>query len=68
MEKQKKIVNIPIDSCTKCEHFTTKKLPAADSWERPEEWICGKDKSVIIDGYHDIWDKDPGIPDNCPQS
>lgn len=57
---------IVINSCTKCEHFKTKRIPSADSWERPEEWYCGKKEGIIIDGYHDLGDKDLGIPDNCP--
>jgi hypothetical protein len=57
---------ITITSCTKCEHFSTKPIPTPDSFERPEEWICKKKEGLIIDGYHDTFDKDPGIPKECP--
>lgn len=55
-----------LESCTKCENFKTKPIPCEDSWERPEKWFCGKDPEIVIDGYHDMMDKDPGIPKNCP--
>jgi hypothetical protein len=57
---------IALTSCTKCEHFKTETIYTSDSWERPEKWFCEKDPKVIIDGYHDTFDKDPGIPKNCP--
>lgn len=61
----KNIKALPLDSCTKCKNFTTKPIPTSDSFERPEKWICGEN-GVVIDGYHDNCDKDPGIPDGCP--
>jgi len=61
---------VPLKSCTGCEHFDTETVPCADSFCRPEKWLCGhedvdKDDN-IIDGYHDLMGKDPGIPNFCP--
>jgi len=61
----KNIKALPLESCTKCENFRTKPIPTEDSFCRPEKWFCGKN-GVTIDGYHDMMDKDPGIPDGCP--
>ena len=61
---------VPLTTCTKCMNFGTKPIPCADSWCRPEEWFCKhpdvrEDKNKI-DGYHNLTDKDPGIPNFCP--
>jgi len=55
-----------LTSCTKCEYFETKPVPCPDSFCRPEEWSCKKKKGLVIDGYHEWHDKDPGIPKKCP--
>jgi len=57
---------IVLESCTKCEFFDTKTIYTADSFERPEKWFCKKKEGLVIDGYHDTFDKDPGIPKECP--
>ena len=55
-----------ITSCQACDGFETKIIPCADSFCRPEKWFCKKKAGLVIDGYHDLMDKDPGIPDECP--
>ena len=55
-----------LDSCTKCDGFDTELIYTADSFERPEKWFCKKKTGLVIDGYHDTFDKDPGIPKECP--
>lgn len=57
---------VTLTSCTKCEHWGTKTIYTADSFERPDKWFCKKKEGLIIDGYHDTFDKDPGIPEGCP--
>jgi len=66
----KKTALVPLQTCTKCEHFKTRHVQCDDSFCRPERWFC-KHPDVdpdndIIDGYHDLCDEDPGIPKFCP--
>lgn len=55
---------IETEDCTKCPHFTSKRIYTADSWENIMEWKCNK-KNQIIDWYHETFDKTP-IPEWCP--
>jgi len=66
----KKTALVPLQTCTKCEHFKTRHVQCDDSFCRPEAWLCkhpdvDQDNNVI-DGYHGLMDADPGIPNFCP--
>ena len=69
---------IKIDSCSECRHRRTEPDYTADSWERPEKWICSKKKSRakdpwkacgglrVIKRYYEHPKDDPGVPEWCP--
>ena len=65
-----KVALIPSESCIKCDHFKTQPIQCSDSFCRPEKWTCQHPDvnldNNVIDGYHDITDKDQGIPNFCP--
>ena len=66
----KKTALIPLTSCTRCENFSSQPIPCSDSFCRPEKWFCKHEdvdqENNTIDGYHDMTDKDPGIPNFRP--
>ena len=57
---------IVLESCTKCENFATERVYTADSFDHCEKWFCKKKKGLVISRFHDTFDKDPGIPKECP--
>ena len=65
-----KVALVPLESCTKCDHFKTQNVQCSDSFCRPEKWTCQhpdvNPNNNVIDGYHDMNDKDQGIPNFCP--
>lgn len=49
--KQKKImteIKIKINSCQDCPFFTSETQYTADSFERPEKWICKKKNKTYL--------------------
>ena len=68
----KRTAYIPITSCKDCPFRITTPYPTSDSWERAENWLCGKMKGVDdeprkIQGYVEWNDeKDIEIPKWCP--
>lgn len=56
---------IEISSCTECMNFLSERIYTSDSWDFVQKWSCKK-YNIIIDGYHDVFDDDPGIPKECP--
>jgi len=57
-------IKLEIKSCQECPFFDSETQYTADSWERPEKWICKKEKKTIAN-YVDWNDKVP-IPEWCP--
>lgn len=58
-------IKIKIKSCQDCPFFTSETQYTADSFERPEKWICKKKSNKVIRNYVDWNDKVP-VPDWCP--
>lgn len=60
---------LDIKSCKECPFFKTTTYRTEDSWERAENWHCGKSNDKKIAGYVE-WHEEKGIkvPDWCPIS
>lgn len=63
-----KTVFLPITCCRTCPHMKSETVYTADSWERPEKWLCSKQHGKLIHGYVEWNDKDESlpVPDWCP--
>jgi len=66
MKEEKTIKVRVLTSCQECDGFETERIYTADSFENCYKWFCNKKEGLVIDGYHDTFDKDPGIPKECP--
>lgn len=58
-------IKITINSCQDCPFFKSEPQYTADSFERPEKWMCKKQHNKVIRNYVDWNDKVP-VPDWCP--
>lgn len=60
-------IELEINSCMDCPHFTRERYWTADSWEESYNWFCNKRDKMQIQGYVE-WNevKDISIPEWCP--
>ncbi len=64
----RKMILIPLKTCTECKHCYDEKVYTADSWDDVNKLICRetKRKKNEISSYHERGDPPPQIPKWCP--
>lgn len=58
-------IKIVIKDCRGCPFFKSTPAYTEDSFERPEDWFCGKKNGKKIAGYVD-WNDKVEVPKWCP--
>ena len=57
-------IQIEINSCKECKHFTITNVSSTDGWDRGEDWHCKKADRQIEPFVE--WHENPKIPEWCP--
>lgn len=62
-------IEIKIENCKQCPHFTAENQYSSDGWDRMEDWMCNKttpDKTKIQGAVEWHEESKIAVPDWCP--